>query len=129
MNSADLGHADMDPHDHMPIEILHVLLLRLVRYFWHDAVARMTPIQKETVVARLVSLDIEGLGPNDSRLSGQTLVQYSGSLVGCDFCIIIQLAIFTLYDILLPKIFESWTALSQQNGLISQIPNTHLKPD
>ncbi|KAF8513043.1 hypothetical protein JB92DRAFT_3143549 [Gautieria morchelliformis] len=100
------GHVpDLDPHAHTPVEILHVLLLGI----------------KQTVIACLTCLNVTGLGPTVSRMAGRTFVQYAGSLVGHDFRTVIQLALFSLYDILPGPALKAWSALSMLVPLIWQI--------
>jgi hypothetical protein len=118
------GVADVDPHAHTPVEILHVLLLGVVRYFWRDAVARLTEADKQTVITRLSCLDVAGLGHSASRIAGRTFVQYAGSLVGRDFRIVVQLAIFTLYDLLPPPALRAWAALC---ALVPMIWQPHIE--
>ncbi|KAF5384421.1 hypothetical protein D9615_003216 [Tricholomella constricta] len=108
----------LDPHQDTPVEILHVILLGFVKYLWRDAISRLSSEQKEILISRLNSLDVSGLG--FSRLSGQTLVQYSGSLTGRDFRAISQIAPFVLYDLVPEECFQTWVALSAAIPLIWQ---------
>ena len=87
----------LDPHFDTPVEILHVILLGFVKYFWRDAIVQQNAEQKALLVTQLGSLDVTGLGC--SKLVGQTLVQYAGSLTGRDFHAIAQVAPFVLYDL------------------------------
>ena len=66
----------------------------------------------------LSSLDISGLDPSVGALNGDTLVQHAGSLVGCDFRIIAQVAIFVLYDLLPSKMLDAWAALGALMPLV-----------
>ncbi|KAF8490031.1 hypothetical protein JB92DRAFT_3090621 [Gautieria morchelliformis] len=102
---------ELDPHRDTPVEILHVILLGVVKYFWRDAIARTNDEQKTILKARLTCLDVRGLDPELTRVPGHTYVQYAGSLVGRDFRAIAQVAIFALYDMLPPEILEAWAAL------------------
>ncbi|KAI5980489.1 hypothetical protein EDC04DRAFT_2917930 [Pisolithus marmoratus] len=68
----------LDPHQETPVEILHVILLGFLKYFWHDAISRLNDAQKVELQVQLASFDITGLGI--PPLAGQTLVQYAGSL-------------------------------------------------
>ncbi|KAG1740436.1 uncharacterized protein EDB91DRAFT_1282289 [Suillus paluster] len=80
-------------------------------YFWRDAVECLSAVHKATIEAHLSSLDISGLGPDVAKPHGHTLVHYAGSLVGCDFRLISQVAVFVLYDMLETKILDAWAAL------------------
>ncbi|KAG8939542.1 hypothetical protein FRC04_006242 [Tulasnella sp. 424] len=108
-----------DPHSDTPIEILHVVLLGFVKYFWRDAVSRLSASQKATLQTRLSSFYVSGL--NIPRLSGKTLVQYAKSLTGRDFRAISQVAPFVLADLGLPEeCLASWQALSALVPLVWQ---------
>lgn len=95
----------LDPHWDTPVEILHVILLGFLKYFWRDAISRLTPEQKALLAIRLSSYDVSGLGI--SPLPGFTLVQYAGSLTGRDFRTIAQVAPHVLYDLVSKDSFES----------------------
>ncbi len=83
-----------------------------MKYFWRDAVGRLKEPAKKTLIARLSSFEVSGL--KIAPLSGSTLVNYAGSLVGRDFRALAQVAPFVLHD--LPGIPEehirAWVALS-----------------
>ena len=109
---------DLDAHLHTPVEVLHVVLLGFAKYFWRDAMTRVPKAQKSLLIARISSLDVRGLGL--SPLYGKTYVQFAGSLVGRDFCIIVQIAPFVLYDLVPDLCYEAWIALSYLVPLIFQ---------
>ncbi|KAF8824027.1 hypothetical protein HHX47_DHR9000094 [Lentinula edodes] len=100
----------LDPHRDTPVEILHVILLGFVKYYWRDAITRLDDHQKETLKHRLSSLDVSSMGL--SPLAGETLVKYARSLTGRDFRAIAQVAPFVLYDLLPAECYEAWLALS-----------------
>ncbi|THV03266.1 hypothetical protein K435DRAFT_791971 [Dendrothele bispora CBS 962.96] len=108
----------IDPHADTPVEILHVILLGFVKYFWRDAVNR-TKNEHDTLIARLSSAQVSGL--NIPPLSGRTLVDYSGSLTGRDFRAIAQVAPFVLDGLIPADCLEAWTALSSLVCLVWQL--------
>ena len=110
------------------MEILHVILLGVVKYFWHDAINRLSKEQAELLKIRINSLDLTGLDPTIGSLNGNTFVQYAGSLVGRDFRIIAQIAVFVLYDLLPPKILKAWAALATLMPLV-WMPKINNKSD
>ncbi|KIY43177.1 hypothetical protein FISHEDRAFT_78686 [Fistulina hepatica ATCC 64428] len=92
----------LDPHCDTPVEVLHVVLLGFVKYFWRDAINNQIgkdDVKHELLKTHLNCFDIDGLGL-DGKLSGHTLVQYAGSLMGSDFRTIAQVAPFVLYDLI-----------------------------
>ncbi|KAF7320450.1 hypothetical protein MKEN_00829900 [Mycena kentingensis (nom. inval.)] len=109
---------DLDPHRDTPVEILHVVLLGFVKYFWRDAVARLKDSEKKILETRLSSFDVSGLGI--SPLPGHTLVRYAGSLVGRDFRAIVQVAPFVLQGLLSEERIAAWVALSRVVALVWQ---------
>lgn len=111
----------LDAHADTPVKILHVVLLGFIKYFWRDVIRNQLgdkAANKAKLIARLNSLDVSGL--NISPVAGRTLVNYSGSLVGLDFCVIAQVAPFVLYDLVDPACYDAWVALSKLVPLIWQ---------
>ncbi|KAI6144100.1 hypothetical protein BKA82DRAFT_4331110 [Pisolithus tinctorius] len=109
----------LNPHADTPVEVLHTVLLGFVKYFWRDVVnirVGKNKIKCELLEARLSSFDTTGLGI--PPLSGHTLVQYAGSLVGCDFRAIAQAAPFVLHGLVPQECYEAWVALSKMIPLI-----------
>ncbi|KIJ52180.1 hypothetical protein M422DRAFT_43551 [Sphaerobolus stellatus SS14] len=91
----------LDPHSDTPVEILHVILLGFVKYFWCDAIKRVKPEQKRILAARLSSINISGLGV--PPLAGNTLV-----------------AAFCLYDLVPEECYLTWLALGKLVPLVWQ---------
>ncbi len=100
------------------MEILHVVLLGVVKYFWRDAVARQSAEGKATLKARLTSTNINGLGI--SPVHGHTLVYYAKSLVGRDFRTVLQVAPIVLHGMLPLNAYEAWLALARLAPLLFQ---------
>ncbi|KAF9030139.1 hypothetical protein BDZ89DRAFT_1245386 [Hymenopellis radicata] len=98
-----------DPTSDSPVEILHVILLGFVKYFWRDAVSRQNAQNKEILKTRIDSVNVHGLGIDKPR--GHTLVQYAGSLTGRDFRAVIQIAPQVLYKMIPDPAYEAWLAL------------------
>ena len=109
----------LDPHEDTPVEILHVVLLGFIKYFWRDLVQnQINDEQKSLLIIRLNSLNVDGLGI--SRLAGETLVNYAGSLTGRDFRAIAQVTPFVIYDMVPADVFDAWVALSTLVPLLWQ---------
>ena len=113
-------YAELDPHQDTPVEVLHVILLGFVKYYWRDAMARLKDHEKIIVADRLSSFNTSGLGI--PPLPGPTLVNLSGSLVGRDFRGIAQAAPFVLYGLksLGKDILDAWVSLSLLVSLVWQ---------
>ncbi|KAG6835924.1 hypothetical protein H0H93_013289 [Arthromyces matolae] len=113
--------AGLDPHSDTPVEILHVILLGFVKYFWRDVVQnqiKKNSPEQDTLITRLDCFDVSGL--NMSKLSGQTLVQYAGSLTGRDFRAIAQAAPFVLQGLVSSKCYSAWVGLANLIPLVWQ---------
>ncbi|KII95863.1 hypothetical protein PLICRDRAFT_98567, partial [Plicaturopsis crispa FD-325 SS-3] len=110
--------SDFDPNQDTPFEILHCLLLGVVKYWWRDAVSRQNTKGKDELKTRLSSVDVAGL--ETSRLRGNTFVQYAGSLVGRDFRIILQVAPIVLRGMIPESHYEGWLALCRLAPLMYQ---------
>jgi hypothetical protein len=71
----------------IPVEILHVVLLGVVKHLARDLVAGVPQTPQYKIIRQLESLNIDSLKPD-------YLVQHIKSLVGTNFKIIIQAAPF-----------------------------------
>ncbi|KAJ4481358.1 hypothetical protein C8R41DRAFT_922309 [Lentinula lateritia] len=114
----------LDPHRDTPVEILHVILLGFVKYYWRDVIARLSDPQKEILTNRLASVDVSSMGL--AQLAGETLVKYAQSLTGRDFRAIAQVAPFVLYDLIPKECYEAWLSLSALIPLVWQPVINHL---
>ncbi|KAF4609714.1 hypothetical protein D9613_011993 [Agrocybe pediades] len=110
----------LDPHQDTPVEILHVVLLGFIKYFWRDLVKNRlsTDEERSILITRLNDLDVSGL--EIPKLAGKTLVKYAGSLTGRDFRAIAQVAPFVIYGLVSDEIYEAWVSLSTLVPLIWQ---------
>jgi hypothetical protein len=100
----------LDPHQDTPVEILHVVLLGFIKYFWRDLIKnQINDEQKQNLIIRLNSLNVSGLGI--SKLAGETLVNYAGSLTGRDFRAIAQVAPFVIYDLVSSDVYDARVSL------------------
>ncbi|KAJ7900646.1 hypothetical protein B0H14DRAFT_3080370 [Mycena olivaceomarginata] len=109
---------DFDQNSDSPVEILHVILLGFVKYFWRDAVSPKSEAGKEILKARINSFDTTPLRLAAPR--GNTLVQYAGSLTGRDFRLVVQIAPAVLYGMIPDEAYEAWLALCRLTSLAYQ---------
>ncbi|KAJ7463932.1 hypothetical protein FB451DRAFT_1491960 [Mycena latifolia] len=107
---------DFDANGDTPVEILHVVLLGVVKYWWRDAVSRQNSKGKEELKARLSSIDVAGL--NTPPIRGNTYVQYAGSLVG--------LALVVLHGLIPETHYNGWVALCKLAPLMFQPAIEHM---
>ncbi|KAJ3858394.1 hypothetical protein EV359DRAFT_69043 [Lentinula novae-zelandiae] len=100
----------LDPHADTPVEILHVVLLGFVKYFWRDVIENQLKKNKKLkreLATQLSSLDVQGLG-------------LDFSLQGSDFRKISQAAPFVLKEFVVDDCYQTWVALSKLVPLIWQ---------
>ncbi|KAJ7308592.1 hypothetical protein DFH08DRAFT_944451 [Mycena albidolilacea] len=105
---------DFDANSDTPVEILHIVLLSVVKYWWRDAVSRQMSKGKEELKARLLSVDVAGL--NTPPVRGHTYVQYAGSLV----------ALVVLHGLIPDAHYQGWVALCNLAPLMFQPVIEHL---
>ncbi|CAH7673442.1 hypothetical protein PPACK8108_LOCUS8306 [Phakopsora pachyrhizi] len=110
-----------DGHKDTPVEVLHVILLGIVKYLYRDLICGLTVDKKEELVARFQSFDISNL--NIPSIKAKYLVQHYSSLVGKDFKIIIQAAPFVFFTIIEESRQKIWISLCHLCSLIFQ---THI---
>ncbi|KAH8930587.1 hypothetical protein BT69DRAFT_1210241, partial [Atractiella rhizophila] len=107
---------DFDFHRDTPFEVLHGILLGFVKYFWRDNIKWLSPSQRALVLRKLDSLEVSGL--NTERIPGSQLVDYAHSLVGKDFKLIMQVALFALDGVLENELVSIWVALGRLGSLV-----------
>ncbi|KAJ7128710.1 hypothetical protein C8R44DRAFT_558080, partial [Mycena epipterygia] len=114
----------LDANRDTPVEILHVVLLGVVKYWWRNAVSRQNSKGKEELKARLSSVDMAGL--NTPPIRGNTYVQYAGSLVGRDFRVVLQVAPVVLHGLIPQAHYNAWVALCKLAPLMFQPKIEHM---
>ncbi|EJD38038.1 hypothetical protein AURDEDRAFT_72549, partial [Auricularia subglabra TFB-10046 SS5] len=87
----------VDPHRDTPIEILHTILLGIVKYIWHHLTTSWTAAQKAEFVTRLQSTDMNGLSSPPMRAA--YMMQYSNGLIGKHFKALAQTMAFHVHGL------------------------------
>lgn len=119
--SCRLRFQGLDAHADTPVEILHVILLGHLKYFWKDVITRQLKDnrkRKDELAARICAVNVSGLGL--SQLPGETMVKHAGSLVGRDFRALAQIAPFVLKGLVSDQCYEAWNCLSRLVPLVWQ---------
>ncbi|PLW08809.1 hypothetical protein PCASD_22471, partial [Puccinia coronata f. sp. avenae] len=101
-----------------PVEILHVVLLGVVKYLARDDIGKLKEKEKAILIGRLDSLNC--LSMNINSIKAKYLIKHIKSLVGRHFKVILQSAPFVLLDLLSSKRWEIWLALCKMCVLIFQ---------
>lgn len=100
----------VDVHQDTPTEILHTVLLGVVKYFWAQTIALLKKTHHMDVFeARLASINPEGL--NIPTIGARYICAYSGSLIGKHFKTIAQVMEFAVYDLVPADVLRAWRAI------------------
>nr|GAT45996.1 predicted protein [Mycena chlorophos] len=94
----------LDPSQDTPVELLHTVLLGVVKYIWHFMNTKQWSEADRCLLAiRLQSTDISGLTVPPIRAA--YMVQYRNSLIGKHFKTLMQTLAFAVHDICTPEQF------------------------
>jgi hypothetical protein len=115
VSSADLQVASfkgLDVHKDTPTEILHTVLLGVVKYFWGQTFEIMSKQNQIAAFnAQLNSLSPVGL--NISGIQGNYMCHYWGGLIGRHFKIIAQVMVFATMDLVDDDHRRGWLLIGQ----------------
>ncbi|KIO21113.1 hypothetical protein M407DRAFT_15855 [Tulasnella calospora MUT 4182] len=100
----------IDIHQDTPTEILHTVLLGVVKYFWGQTIVILKKARSMDVFqAHLASVNSDGL--NIPKICARYMCMYSGSLIGKHFKTIAQVMEFTIYDLVPKDVLQAWRAI------------------
>ncbi|KZT20093.1 hypothetical protein NEOLEDRAFT_1076404 [Neolentinus lepideus HHB14362 ss-1] len=100
-----------------PVEVLHTILLGVVKYSWH--MMHSSALQEKdynTFFLRLQSSSVDGLSIPPIRAS--YLQQYRNSLIGKQFKQIMQTTVFHIQDLVDEAHFKLWKAVGLLGALL-----------
>jgi hypothetical protein len=110
-------HLGVDIHKDTPTEILHTILLGVVKYYWGQTMCILEKgKQLEIFQARLNSVVTDGL--NVPKLQADYMVKYKGGLIGKHFKTISQVMAFVVYDLVPKEVLESWLIIGRLTVLL-----------
>ncbi|KAG1768094.1 hypothetical protein EV702DRAFT_1203416 [Suillus placidus] len=113
-----LGVEGFNVHQDTPMEILHTVLLGVVKYFWGQSVYLLEKAELSDIFQmRLDSIEKDGL--NAPCLNADYICHYKGRLIGKHFKSLAQVMPFLIQDLLLRMVLDGWTSivLTQDNSI------------
>ncbi|KZV84010.1 hypothetical protein EXIGLDRAFT_807538 [Exidia glandulosa HHB12029] len=98
--------AGLDPHSDTPVEVLHTVLLGIVRYAWHGFYSGWdnAGVAGEKFVARLQSTDTRGL--SSAPIRAAYIAQYKNNLIGKHYKTLMQTLAFHIHGLASPELFH-----------------------
>jgi hypothetical protein len=107
-----LSMTGLNIHQDMPTEILHTILLGVVKYFWGQTIWILDKTHLVKIFqTRLDNINKDGL--NSPTLGAEYICWYSGSLIGKHFKSLAQIMPFLIYDLVPSTVLNGWTVIGQ----------------
>ncbi|KAI9435191.1 hypothetical protein H4582DRAFT_1768182, partial [Lactarius indigo] len=106
-----IGMPGFNIHLDTPTEILHTVLLSVVKYYWAQTIWYLKNRSKNTTLfqTRLASVDWNGL--NAPSTDAEYMCQYHGSLIGKHFKSLAQVMPFVIYGLVHEDVLHAWNII------------------
>ncbi|EIW80127.1 hypothetical protein CONPUDRAFT_58644, partial [Coniophora puteana RWD-64-598 SS2] len=112
-----LGMDGVNIHLDTPTEVLHTVLLGVVKYLWAQTVATLD--EKKLLSAFQTRLDsVDTMGLNTANVDAEYMVRHRRSLIGKHFKSLAQVMPFLIYDLVSGDVLDAWTRLGELVVLI-----------
>jgi hypothetical protein len=110
MFKPEIFYAGIDIHMDTPTEIIHTVLLGVVKYFWGQTIWLMEKLHMMDVFQMwLASVDANGL--NVPSLNADCICRYRGSLIGKHFKSLAQIMPFLIHDLVPRSVLDGWCTI------------------
>ncbi|KAG1894190.1 uncharacterized protein F5891DRAFT_961838 [Suillus fuscotomentosus] len=122
-----LGMNGISMHLDTPTEILHTILLGVVKYFWGQTVFLLEKAKLLHIFqSRLNSVDRDGM--NAPSLNADYICHYKGSLIGKHFKSLAQVMPFLIHDLIPRMVLNGWSVIGELVALVwhTTIPDTEV---
>ncbi|KIK02140.1 hypothetical protein K443DRAFT_122032 [Laccaria amethystina LaAM-08-1] len=106
----------LDPSQDTPVEILHTILLGIVKYVWYMLHSNWSEVEQNLFTIRFQSTDIDGLSVPPIRAA--YVMQYRNALIGKHFKTQMQTLPFHVHDITSPSQFALVKAVAELGALL-----------
>lgn len=93
----------LDPNKDTPVEILHTILLGIIKYVWYMLYTSWTTKAQDLFIIRLQSTDIDGLTIPPIRAT--YMMQYKNGLIGKHSKTLMQTMVFHVHGLVSPELF------------------------
>ena len=101
----------------MPMEILHTILLGIVKYFWGQTVWLLNKGKCFALFqVRLNSVISDGL--NVPKIQADYMCHYYGGLIGKHFKTLSQVMAFTIYGLVPHEVLDAWLIIGHLTVLL-----------
>ncbi|KAL4261149.1 hypothetical protein AB1N83_008369 [Pleurotus pulmonarius] len=111
-----LNVAGLDPTQDTPVEILHTILLGIIKYVWYNLHTSWTDTQRNLFVIRLQSTNLDGM--HVPPIQATYLMQYRNNLIGKHFKTLMQTLVFHIHDLVTPAQFALVRAVGALGALL-----------